>query len=374
MLLSGHHVLTSAGWKKDMTVCIENGRIISIYPGLTDTPYEYLTSGLIDMHVHGGQGYNTETEDMEGLKRFLLWEAQNGVTDVLLTVSTASLKIYRECIPFIRKAIAMQKEGKLPGAVIQGIHLEGPFLSSNRLGAMVPDAIMRASVDNLLAITGGSLDDIRLVSIAPEIEGAEEVIRYLAEHGVCVQAGHTDASFEEAKQGFAWGIDSLCHAFNACHPIHHRDPGVVTAALTDPDVYCETICDMNHLHPGTIAMIQRCKGREKMCIISDTIWTTCLPDGVYHTELGKDIIVKNGVMRISNGSLDGGVCTIGQSMSRLIEKGFEAEDVLYSASVSPSNRLRLSNMGTLDAGRVAHVSAWNEKLEIQQTRIGDTRY
>lgn len=111
-----------------------------------------------------------------------------------------------------------------------------------------------------------------------------------------------------------------------------------------------------------------------MCIISDTIWTTCLPDGVYQTELGKEIIITNGVMRISNGALDGGVCTTGQAMAKLKSKGFMAEDVLYSGSCSPANRLHLSDMGTLDAGKVAHVSAWNEKLEKQDVWIGDTHY
>ena len=375
MLISGKKVLTSEGWRENCTITVENGIITEITPGLTAAEvYDILSFGLFDIHVHGGKGYNTENDDPEALERFLLWEAQNGVTDVLLTVSTTSLELYAKCISFIQNAMDKQRDGMLPGAVIQGIHLEGPFLSKNRLGAMLGDRILEASVQNLLKIAGPELKGIRLVTLAPEVEGAENVARYLMNRGVCVQAGHTDATYEQAQEGFSWGINSLCHSFNACRPIHHRDPGIVTAALLNPDVYCETICDLNHLHPATIHLIRRCKGPERMCIISDSIYATGLDDGVYTTKLGKQVIVKDGCMRIPGGALDGGVCTIGEAMGKLNSIHFPVKDMLISATQTPAERIGIPAMGAVDIGKNAHIAAWTSNMKIKKTWIGDTQY
>ena len=216
---------------------------------------------------------------------------------------------------------------------------------------------------------GKYVNQIRMVTIAPEREGARELTAHLLKKGIKVQSGHTDATYEEAQEGFGWGIDSQCHTFNAARGIHHREPGVVTAALLNKNVYCEVICDFKHLHPAAVELIYRMKGPEKMEIISDSVAVTGLPDGE-HVINGRKYLIVDGTQRVKGGNtLSGGACYLDGAVRNLISIGIPSEDVFRMASRTPAERLGLERIGRIKPGCEAQLAAWDEKWRCRFTII-----
>ena len=371
MRIHAKKLFTPSGILPDQIVTIENGVITAIAPG-TDAPLSaaILTPGLIDVHIHGGEGFNARDFGPEGMRVFLDKLLSCGVTGFLMTISTGRRELMRHGLEVTRQAMAMQKEGTLGGARILGVHLEGPFLSTQRPGAMQLDAIIPPSPETYEHFFGGYEDIIRLVSLAPEEDGALELIRYLRNKGVCVQSGHTYATYAQANAGFAAGSTSLCHTFNACREIHHREPGVVLAALTHPDVYAEAICDLEHLHGAVLQMIYKMKGPEKMILISDSVATHGMPDGEYFME-GYHIVVKNGVSRTIDGALDGGGAYLDQAVRNMQTLGISAEDAVRMATRTPAERLGLRDLGVIAPGMRAHLCAWNDDFTPAFTILED---
>lgn len=370
MQIYARKLLLPHGFENDQVVEIEEGKIVSISPGVSgDLCAEILTSGLIDLHVHGGEGFNMRDFGIDQIEPFLTKMLESGVTDFLMTISTGRRELMREALEATRQAMALQKDGKLGGARILGAHLEGPFLSKMRPGAMQVSAIVPPSVETYEHMFSGYEDVIRLISLAPEEDGADELIPHLLSKGIAVQAGHTYATCEQARHGFALGIQSLCHTFNACRDIHHREPGVVTAALLDDRIYCEAICDLAHLHPATLQLIYRMKGPKRMILISDSVATHGMPDGDYFME-GYHIVVHNGVSRTAEGALDGGGAYLDGAVRNLISLGISQADAVIMASATPAERMGLENIGSIRTGTLAHLTAWNNNWEVAFTVMG----
>lgn len=369
MRIYAHKLLTEAGFVSDQVVTIEDGMITAIEAGReASIQAEILTPGLIDVHCHGGEGFNAKDCTIEAIAPFLQKMLCSGVTHFLLTISTAKKATMRRALALTREAMTRQAQGSLGGARILGAHLEGPFLSSARPGAMQQDAIIRPSVETYRDYFSGYEDIIRLVTLAPEEQGAEELIAYLRRMGIKVQAGHTYATYDQAVQGFSWGIESLCHSFNACRGIHHREPGVVTAALENPDVYMETICDFLHLHPAIVKLIYREKGPDRMLTVSDSVFSHGLPDGEYHLE-GYHLVVRNGITRTVDGALDGGVAYLDQAVRNLISAGIPAADALHMAARTPARRMGLADLGEIAVGKEASLTAWDNQWRVVRTFV-----
>lgn len=369
MRIYARRMLTEAGFASDQVVTIEDGVITAIEAG-REAPFaaEILTPGLIDVHCHGGEGFNAKDRTIEAIAPFLQKMLRSGVTHFLLTISTAKKETMRRALALTREAMARQARGVLGGARILGAHLEGPFLSSARPGAMQQDAIVRPSVDAYRDYFSGYEDIIRLVTLAPEEQGAEELIAYLHRAGIKVQAGHTYATYDQAVQGFSWGAESLCHSFNACRGIHHREPGVVTAALENPDVYMEAICDFLHLHPAIVKLIYREKGPDRMLAVSDSVLSHGLPDGEYRLE-GYHLVVRDGITRTVDGALDGGVAYLDQAVRNLISVGVPAADALRMASRTPARRMGLEYLGDIAVGKEASLTAWDGRWQVVRTFV-----
>lgn len=366
--------LTPIGWRENQIVEIENGVICSVTYGNTgDVCVPALAPGFVDLHHHGGNGYDSFDASVEDLERYLLLLARQGVTAFLLTGSCNDPAKIRDLAERVHIVMARQAEGKAGGTRLMGLHMEGPFLSDKRPGAMHVDRMFAPTLENLHTILGAHEDVLRLMTIAPELEGATELAAYLRSRGVCVQAGHTDASFEEAEEGFAYGFESLCHTFNAARGIHHREPGVLVSAFLQDEIYCEAICDLVHLHPGTIRLIHRLKGPRRMLIISDSVATNGLPDGE-HLSVGSRVIVKNGVARTPSGALDGGTCHLDKSVRNLLSIGIPAEDAFCMASRTPALRMGWLDMGLLAPGMRADVVAMNENYEPLFSLVGGVQY
>lgn len=359
MRIHAQKMLLENGFCNDCTVEVEDGMIRQIMPGKqADWHADVLTPGLIDLHCHGGEGFNPEHADEESLSRFLRKMQSSGVTDFWLTTSTSPRDVIRRALAAARNAMARQKAGTLGGARIQGVHLEGPFLSSARPGAMLKDAILPPDIAAYQDIFGDYGDVIREITLAPEEAGAAELIGYLKTLGVKVQAGHTYATYEQAMAGFDAGVESLCHSFNACRPIHHRDPGVVVAAMERKEVYMEAICDFLHLHPAIVKLIYREKGPDRMIVISDSVFSHGFPDGQYDMH-GYQFVVKDGVNRTLEGALDGGVAYLDQSVRNLISIGIPPEDAVAMASRTPAARAGMTGLGAIAPGKQAHLTAWD---------------
>lgn len=376
MKLHAENLLTPTGWRKDMCVGIERDMIQSLCPD-TDSEHRcaYLVPGLFDIHQHGGEGYGAKYADIHSIAKYLRKQAACGVTDVLLGISSHTEgDSYQTLLSFTRAIMALQRKGKLPGARMRGVHLEGPFLNPERSGGMLPSAMLKPSIDTWQSIFGPYEDVIRLVTLAPEIPGAQELTGYLVSRGIRVQAGHTSASYEQAEEAFTWGLDSICHTFNAACGIHHRQPGILTAGLLREDVFCEAICDFKHLHPATVELIYRMKGPRRMMVISDSANVTGLPDGEYYVHGEKCLVIDHTPRAHGGGTLCGGACYLDGCVRNLISIGIPAEDALRMASRTPAERLGMTELGLIRPGSPANLAAFDENWNCTFTIIGGILY
>lgn len=372
MKIYAKKLLTPGGWRENQVVEIENGSIARVFPGEEgDFTCDLLTPGLFDVHAHGGEGFYSLSPRQDLLEKYLMRLARGGITDVLIGVSTyVGAEGYHKALDFIRNAMEMQEKGELGGVRIRGVHLEGPFLSPDRPGAMNPDAMLAPTPENFDSIFAPYMDIIKLVTLAPEREGARELTAYLLKNGICVQAGHTDATYEQAEAAFAWGVDSQCHTFNAARGIHHREPGIVAAALLHDNVFCETICDFKHLHPATVKLIYRMKGPDRMTVISDSVAVTGLPDGE-HIVNGKKYLIVDGTQRVKGGNtLSGGACYMDKAMKNLISIGIPDYDAFRMGSYTPALRMKMDReIGSILPGYDAHLAGWNADYSLLFTIV-----
>lgn len=351
-------------WEKDSLIIISNGEVEKIIAGKTkDYDYSavYVAPGVIDNHIHGGDGFDITCPSIEGMESWINSLAENGVCGVMPT-PYGSIDEIRLSLKVIKEVALLQKSGKVKGAKILGAHLEGPFLSTLRPGAMQPKDIVAPSVEAYKKIADGYEEIIKEISLAPENDGAEELTEFLADRGIKVLAGHTDCGYDKARDSFNNGVGAICHTFNACRPIeHHMEPGVVAAALTDDRIFCEMISDLVHLHPGIIKLMYHCKGKKKIMIISDAVPTTNMPDGIY-SELDPPIYVKDGVSRtLADNLIDGGGCYTSYSARRVVKSGVPFEDVIYMTSVNPAIWLGIEK-NEIAVGEKAFISAWDNEM------------
>jgi len=360
--------LQNGNWRKNVVITLENGIIASVEDGIraeAQRSYAYVTPGLVDNHIHGGDGVSVYGSTPEEIEAWLVKLAEAGTSGIMLAPSGQPERI-RQGLENMKTVMERQKRGEAGGAMLLGAHLEGPFISAKRPGAM--EAVIPPSVETCRMLVEGYEDIVREMTIAPENEGAAEVIAYLREKGIRVQAGHTDCDYETALAAFASGVGSICHTFNAARPIHHREPGILTAALTDPEIYCEMIGDLAHLHPGTIRLLRHCKGRERLMLVSDAVMTTHLPDGIY----GR-VEVKNGVNRVKElGCLSGGGCYTAKSVKNLTEIGFTFDEAIMAAAVNPARWLGLDLQP--EAGSIVFLTGWTEDYIPENTFIGSDVY
>ncbi|MDW8107789.1 MAG: N-acetylglucosamine-6-phosphate deacetylase, partial [Armatimonadota bacterium] len=236
--------------------------------------------GMIDIHVHGGFGRDMMEGTPEAIQAIARRLAQHGVTAFLVTPLTSPWHAIRQCIAAVRE---VRKHGS-EGARVLGCHLEGPFINPKRAGAQPPEYIRPPSIRELETELGDLLSELRIMTIAPEMDGALEVIRYLTERGIIASVGHTDATYEEVLRAVDNGARHATHTFNAMRPFQHRDPGTVGAVLSLPELIAEIIWDNIHTHPAAARLLVQAKGAERVICVSDGTTGVGMPDG-YEFEL-----------------------------------------------------------------------------------------
>lgn len=287
---------------------------------------------IIDVHTHGFGGHDSKgakPEDLLGMARL---QGELGVDAIVITIYSSSLDEMRADMSAVKRAMESQQErrpecsGQKQAAII-GAHLEGPFLNPAMAGALDRGSFLPATVSNCERLIEGFDKVARIMTVAPELEGATKLIRAVAGRGIIVSMGHSDATFSEAQDGFNAGAAGITHLFNAMRGIHHREPGIAGFGLTNPHVYTEVIADPYHLHPGALEIIFRMKDRMRIILVSDTV-------------KGSGIAGSSGV-RSASGRLLGGSMALTESMKRLVELGFDRDIVEAAACENPGRYLGL---------------------------------
>lgn len=333
---------------------------------LIDYGASLIVAGFIDIHVHGMAGYDTMDDDPESINQISRNLARKGVTGFLATLQTAS---HEEII----KALHRVRDTKTTGAKLLGSHLEGPFISPAKIGAQQEHLRepINHELDELLDAADGTL---RLVTLAPEVKGGLRAVEYLTGHGVLVSAGHTNASYEEAKQGFKAGVRLLGHCWNGMRGLHHREPGIVGAGLEDDMVFVELIADLHHVHPTVLGITYNLKGADRVILVSDSIKPSGLQYGEHLLD-GRVYRVEEGLVRLENGVIAGSSIGLDDAVRNMVETvGVDILDAVMMASNTPAKLLGL-NKGRLEEGYDADILVLDEDFNVVETIVeGETVY
>lgn len=362
-----HQILPSA------TVWVTDGKIERIETQEAqqfDEGYEridgngmWLIPGMIDVHIHGANGYDMMDGTEASIQEVSQTCATTGCTSFLATSVSSTMEDLLNMIRSVKSVI-----GREQGAKIAGIHLEGPYLNPKRKGMQNEKYLRHPDLDEMKLIfqEAGSL--IKMVTIAPELPGGLELISYLKDQGVVIAVAHSDATYEEAKEAFGAGASHVTHCFNGMRPIHHRDPGLIVAAFEEPHVSLQAIVDQVHLHPAIIRLMHRIKGPEGMVLITDALQAMGLGDGEYLFG-GHHVTVSEGIARLADGTLASSTVTMNEALRLTVENGISLTDAVQMASTSPARILGLLNKGKIEIGYDADFVLLNEKYEVQWTMI-----
>lgn len=354
-------------------IVVESGRIREVASGeprVQGTVYDFgesiVAPGFIDIHVHGGGGHGVMDASLGAINGLSARLAAGGVTSFLATTHTASSDRTAASIRAVMRAM----EGGTPGARPLGVHLEGPYINPRRIGAQPVENIRAPNIPELEEVHGLMGDRLRVVSLAPEMEGALDAVRWLTGKGVVASAGHSDASYEEMGAGVKAGVRHVAHLFNGMRPFHHREPGIVGWALVDDRVSVELIADGVHVHPASLRLAARMKGAEKTVLVSDSIKPAGLPDGDYDYG-GRRVTVSGGRCLLEDGVLAGSVIRLNDAVRNMVElAGFTVGEAIKMASSSPSRVLGMEGRkGSLARGMDADVTVLDEGFNVLFTMV-----
>lgn len=362
MKITGAQVFEPKGGFVQRDIFIEDALLTDHDCGgeVVDASGCYAIPGLTDLHFHGCMGHDFSDGDAEGLAVMAEYQLSRGVTQIC----PAGMTLLPEQLVKICENAAAHRAAKKPGAALCGINLEGPFLSLAKKGAQNGTWLQDPSVELLRKLVEVSDGLVKLVSIAPELPGAMEFIRAVADV-VTVSIAHTTANYDTATEAFAAGARQVTHLFNAMPPFNHRDPGVVGAAFDCKDSRVELICDGVHIHPAVVRATFQMFGAERVILISDTMRAAGMTDGAY-TLGGQDVAVKGRQATLADGTLAGSVTDLMRCMKTAVSFGIPLEDAIYSAAVAPARAIGIySRVGSLAAGKWANVVLLDQDLDIK---------
>jgi len=322
----------------------------------------YVIPGLTDVHFHGCKGADLSDADPEGLQTMADYELSRGVTQIC----PAGMTLLEDQLTKICKMAAGHKRENRGGAELAGINLEGPFLSYAKKGAQNGDWLHKPDADMLKRLCGAAEGLVKLVSVAPEEEGALDFIRRGREW-TNISVGHTTADYDTALAAFRAGARHATHLFNAMPPLTHRAPGVVGAALDSPWCRVELICDGVHIHPSVVRAVFRMFGPERVVLISDSLRCTGMPDGKYPFG-GQEIILKGSRATLAHepDTLAGSVTDLMGCMVKAAEFGVPLADAVRAAAVNSAQAIGIfDRVGSLEPGKTANVVILNKNLELK---------
>ena len=285
---------------------------------------------IIDIHTHGLYGSDTRTDHKEQILEIARLHWNSGVSRIILTLYPSSIERMRMEMETVRKAILRQRSSEEKNirktAEIIGIYLEGPFLNPEQSGALDASSFREPDENTLAELIDGYEDIIKIMTVSPELKRVCELIRKIADKGILVSMGHSNATFEEAEAGFNAGAKGITHIFNAMRGFHHREPGIAGFGLLNQDIYIEVIGDPYHLNQRTLELIFRIKNQERIIIVSDSV---------------KETGMNGEGSRVSDasGRLIGGCTTVTESFALLSEKGFDKHVLIDYLTRNPDRYL-----------------------------------
>lgn len=358
----------------ETTLRVERGRITTIgatdlagaerldLAGLTVFP------GFIDLHIHGAGGHDAHAGAIDAIATYV---PRVGVTAFLPTLAAGPPQRTARALRAIAAAQRRQEDrGAPPSAHVLGAHLEGPFLQPARAGAIPVEYFLPAEMDSaerLMAIAPGV---VRLMTIAPDIPGALELIAVLAKRGIIASLGHSAVDYELAMRAVAAGASHVTHLFNAMNGLHHRAPGLIGAALNDPRLTLELIADGIHIHPAVLALAIRAKGVQGVALVSDAVGPAGLPAGSYDW-LGSEVVSDGRAVRLPDGTLAGSLGTLDVAVRTVTrEVGCTLVEAAQMAASVPARILGLAHKGVIAPGYDADLTALDAAGVVRLTIIG----
>ncbi|MCL6446135.1 MAG: N-acetylglucosamine-6-phosphate deacetylase [Alicyclobacillus sp.] len=381
MVLAGR-VITPDGIMESGIVTVMGTKIVSVtdakhYSGCVDIHFGngVIGPGFIDIHIHGGGGNHFMSGDVDEVLRAVRYHAKFGTTGLLPTTVTASSEEMALALQAISAAQRIQtaevgvESSADTGAKILGVHVEGPYISPKMAGGQEPRWIRSASLHEFLSWR--RMAPIRMLTIAPEVEGARELIQHVSRNAprVVLSAGHTDATYAQIMESACWGIRHLTHFCNAMRGLHHREPGVVGAGLLNRALTVELIADGVHVHREMLRLVYEVKGSDGIILVTDSAAVAGLPDGVYDTE-GRVRKVENGTIRLLNGTLAGSGLTMNKAVQMMTSLGVPIQQAWKMASWRPAILVGLGHCkGKVESGFDADLTVVDERFNVICTMV-----
>lgn len=381
---------------EDALVAVEGGRVAAIESGrrrLTAGPGEeivdavggWVTPGCIDLQVNGGGGFDAVADGTpEAIRAIAATHGQRGTTALLPTVVTSPPETTLRALRAIAAATgattaaggttaaaaseaARRPPANVPPAEVLGAHVEGPFLSLAYPGAHDPGVVRAPSIAEFEAWRAVAPGALRLLTLAPELPGALELVKAAAATGVLVSVGHTDATYDQTVAAFDAGARMATHVFNAMRPLRHREPGVVGAALDHDDVWAGLIPDGRHVHPAVMRLVYRAKGPERMILVTDAMAGAGMPDGEYRLA-GSTARVEGGVARNARGRLAGSTLTMDLAIANALRwLGVSVPVAVRLVSLNPARAIGLERRkGSIEVGKDADLVLFDAEWRVRR--------
>ncbi|MCI5666362.1 MAG: N-acetylglucosamine-6-phosphate deacetylase [Treponema sp.] len=371
-----HNGIVINGMSKSDTkgaVLIENGIIADVFTEarfeqktfgpdveVIDAKGNYILPGLIDTHIHGFKGHGTDECTTEGILQMSKDLAQYGVTAFNPTMYPAPLEEMEETC---KKIVAAM--GKEEGAHIMGIHLEGPFISPDKLGVQKPDTVQKPNIQVMERLIKASDGHIVNMTVAPELSGMRELALYCIDKGIVLQAGHTNAKYENMLEGIQVGILHSTHFFNAMSQLHHRNPGAVGAVLIHPEMSCEIIADGVHVHPSLFKLLRADKSSDQIVLVTDAL-TPTVQKGEHLFANGEEVEFVDGCFhRKEDGVIAGSALTLKKGVKNMVDFGFSVADAVKFATANPARIMHYSKKGILAPSYDGDVVVMDKKFSVK---------
>ena len=365
-------VLTGFAAMEHCAVLVDDGLITDVFSEkrfeqrrfdsetlIIDVNGAVIAPGFIDTHIHGFGGYGTEDFSAESIIEMSRLMVQYGVTAFNPTLYPAEPRLMLKAVK--EAASAIGKEG---GARIMGLHLEGPFISPERLGAMKEDAVMSVDLSFMEQLWEASCGQIVNMTVAPEIKGMRELALFCLKKGIVLQAGHTNAMYDNMVEGMQVGILHCTHLFNAMSNMESRNPNAVGAVLTHHEMSCEIIADGFHIHPDLYKLLLRNKRMDKIVLITDALKPTKQAKGPFFAN-GDELVFRGGVFhRKADNIIAGSALTMIQGIKNLVSYGFTLEDAAKTASSNPARIMRYKNKGSIIPGCDADLTIFDGDYKV----------